>query len=244
VRYSNVSRRATSVILVKMKDLFIFKDEKLWRMALTHRSYVHENPCVGEDNERLEFLGDAILNFLSGSYLYRQHADLGEDELTRRRAALVDEKQLANFAIALELDTQILLGKGALRDGGNKSDNLLSCVFEAMIGAFYLDCNCDVEAVRPAVEALFDSVPPELVNTRADLDAKNRLQEWVQSYIGHILPRYTTEKVGGTDHTPEFASKVYVGDRLYGQSMRNFSSKKEAERAAALDALEQIERML
>ncbi len=227
-----------------MKDLFIFKDEKLWRMALTHRSYVHENPCAGEDNERLEFLGDAILNFLSGSYLYRQHADLGEDELTRRRAALVDEKQLANFAIALELDTQILLGKGALRDGGNKSDNLLSCVFEAMIGAFYLDCNCDVEAVRPAVEALFDSVPPELVNTRADLDAKNRLQEWVQSYIGHILPRYTTEIVGGTDHTPEFASKVYVGDRLYGQSMRNFSSKKEAERAAALDALEQIERML
>lgn len=227
-----------------MKELFVFKDENLLRMALTHRSYVHEHPIVEQDNERLEFLGDAILNFLSGSYLYRQHSELGEDELTRRRAALVDEKQLANFAIALDLDQQILLGKGALRDGGNKSDNLLSCVFEAMIGALYLDRDCDVEAVRPAVEALFASVPPELVNTRADLDAKNRLQEWVQSYIGHTLPRYITEKVGGTDHTPEFASKVYVGDRLYGQSMRNFSSKKEAERAAALDALEQIERML
>jgi ribonuclease-3 len=231
-------------ILINMKNLFVFKDQKLWRMALTHRSYVHENPSAGEDNERLEFLGDAILNFLSGSYLYRQHADLGEDELTRRRAALVDERQLANFAIALGLDTQILLGKGALRDGGNKSENLLSCVFEAIIGAFYLDCNCDVEAVRPAVETLFDSVPPELVNTRADLDAKNRLQEWVQSYIGHVLPSYDTPKVGGTDHLPEYASKVYVGDRLYGQSMRNFSSKKEAERAAALDALAQIERML
>ncbi len=227
-----------------MEDLFVFNDQNLLRMALTHRSYVHENPSMGEDNERLEFLGDAILNFLSGSYLYRQDADLGEDELTRRRAALVDEKQLANFAIALGLDTQILLGRGALRDGGNKSDNLLSCVFEAVIGAFYLDRNCDVEAVRPAVEALFDSVPPELVNTRADLDAKNRLQEWVQSYIGHTLPQYVTEKVGGTDHTPEFESKVYVGDRLYGQSLRNFSSKKEAERAAALDALQQIERML
>ena len=235
---------ATAPEQVMMKDLFIFKDENLLRMALSHRSYVHENAHAGQDNERLEFLGDAILNFLSGSYLYRQHKDLGEDELTRHRSALVDEKQLANFAIALELDTQILLGKGALRDGGNRSDNLLSCAFEAMIGAFYLDRNCDVEAVRPAVEALFDSVPPELVNIRADLDPKNRLQEWVQSYIGHILPRYITEKVGGTDHTPEFASRVYVDDRLYGQSLRNFSSKKEAERAAAIDALEQIERML
>ena len=234
---------ATAPEQVMMKDLFIFKDENLLRMALSHRSYVHENAHAGQDNERLEFLGDAILNFLSGSYLYRQHKDLGEDELTRHRSALVDEKQLANFAIALELDTQILLGKGALRDGGNRSDNLLSCAFEAMIGAFYLDRNCDVEAVRPAVEA-FDSVPPELVNIRADLDPKNRLQEWVQSYIGHILPRYITEKVGGTDHTPEFASRVYVDDRLYGQSLRNFSSKKEAERAAAIDALEQIERML
>ncbi|NUN64725.1 ribonuclease III [Pseudanabaena biceps] len=227
-----------------MKDLFVFRDEKLLKMALTHRSYLHENPHLEEDNERLEFLGDAILNFLSGSYLYRHHADVGEDELTRRRAALVDETQLANFAIALGLDSQILLGRGAVRDGGQKSDNLLSCAFEAMIGAFYLDRDCNVEAVRPAVEALFDSVPPELVNSRADLDAKNRLQEWVQSYIGHILPLYITEKVGGTDHTPEFASKVYVGERLYGYSMRSFPSKKDAERAAALDALAQIERML
>lgn len=227
-----------------MKELFIFKDEKLLRMALTHRSYLHEHLDVGEDNERLEFLGDAILNFLSGAYLYRQHPELGEDELTRRRAALVDERQLANFAIALGLDTQILLGRGALRDGGNKSENLLSCVFEAMIGAFYLDRNCDIEAVRLPVEALFNSVPPELVSSRADLDPKNRLQEWVQSYIGHTLPRYITEKVAGTDHTPEFASTVYVGDRLYGRSLRNFPSKKEAERAAAFDALEQIERML
>jgi ribonuclease-3 len=227
-----------------MKDLFIFKNENLLRMALTHRSYVNENPNGGEDNERLEFLGDAILNFLSGSYLYRQHPDLGEDELTRRRAALVDEKQLAAFAIALELDAQILLGKGALRDGGNKSDNLLSCVFEGMIGALYLDRNCDAESIRPAIEALFDSVPPELVNSRADLDPQNRLIEWVHAHIGHTSPQYITERVAGTDHLPEFASKVYVGDRLYGQSLRNFPSKKEAKRAAATDALAQIERML
>ena len=227
-----------------MKNPFIFNDQQLLRTALTHCSYTHEHPNMGEDNERLEFLGDAILNFISGSYLYRQHPELGEDELTRRRAALVDEKQLANFAIALGLDQQILLGKGALRDGGNKSDNLLSCVFEAVVGAFFLDQGENVEAVRPVIESLFASVPPELVNSRADLDAKNRLQEWVQSHIGHTLPYYDTEKIGGTDHIPEFESKVYVGDRLYGQSIRSFSSKKEAERAAALDALQQIERML
>ena len=227
-----------------MKDLFVFKNENLLRMALTHRSYVNENPNGDEDNERLEFLGDAILNFLSGSYLYRQHPDLGEDELTRRRAALVDEKQLANFAIALGLDAKILLGKGAQRDGGNKSDNLLSCVFEAMIGALYLDRNCNVESIRSAVEALFDSVPPELVSSRADLPPQNRLIEWVHAHIGHTSPRYITERVAGTDHLPEFASKVYVGDLLYGESRRNFSSKKEAERAAATDALAQIERML
>ncbi len=227
-----------------MKNPFIFNNQQLLRTALTHCSYTHEHPDIDEDNERLEFLGDAILNFISGSYLYRQHPELGEDELTRRRAALVDEKQLANFAIALGLDQQILLGKGALRDGGNKSDNLLSCVFEAVVGAFFIDQGGNVEAVRPLIEALFASVPPELVNSRADLDAKNRLQEWVQSHIGHTLPYYDTVKIGGTDHTPEFESKVYVGDRLYGQSIRSFSSKKEAERAAALDALQQIERML
>lgn len=227
-----------------MQSLFIFKNKDLWRMALTHRSYVHENPHIREDNERLEFLGDAILNFLSGSYLYRQYPHLGEDELTRRRAALVNEKQLSNFAIALGLDSQILLGKGALRDGGNKSDNLLSCALEAMIGAFYLDCNSDVEAVRPAVEALFDSVPPELMNSSANLDPKNRFQEWVQSHFGHTLPTYITEKVGGADHLPEYISKVYVGDRLYGQSHGHFSSKKEAARAAAIDALEQLQQIL
>ena len=227
-----------------MKNPFIFHNQQLWQTALTHRSYIHEHPQMGEDNERLEFLGDAILNFISGSYLYRQHPELGEDELTRRRAALVDEKQLANFAIALGLDQQILLGKGAAKDGGNKSDHLLSCVFEAVVGAFFLDQGGNVEAVRPVIESLFASVPPELVNSRADLDAKNRLQEWVQSHIGHTLPHYDTEKIGGTDHIPEFVSRVYVDDRLYGQSLRSFSSKKEAERAAALDALQQIERML
>lgn len=101
-----------------------------------------------------------------------------------------------------------------------------------------------MESIRPAVEVLFNSVPPELVSSRADLPPQNRLIEWVHAHIGHTFPKYITERVAGTDHLPEFASRVYVGDRLYGESRRNFSSKKEAERAAATDALAQIERML
>ncbi len=141
-----------------MHKLLIFDDEKLLRRALTHRSYVHENPGEGEHNERLEFLGDALLNFLSGKYLYSCHPEMGEDELTRRRSALVDEKQLAKFAEEVGLDFRIRLGKGAIRDGGYQNPNLLSSTFEAVIAAYYLDKNLDIEAVRTLIEPLFDSV--------------------------------------------------------------------------------------
>jgi ribonuclease III len=94
------------------------RNEKLLRLALTHRSYVNEKPEEKESNERLEFLGDALLNFLSGDYLYGRHPDMGEDKMTRRRSALVDEKQLAKFAIEIGLDLKMRLGKGAIRDGG------------------------------------------------------------------------------------------------------------------------------
>ncbi|MGC8714714.1 MAG: ribonuclease III family protein, partial [Leptodesmis sp.] len=101
-----------------MHKLLTFNDERLLRQALTHRSYMNENPGETGDNERLEFLGDAILNFISGEYLYQRHPEMGEDEMTRRRAALVDEKQLAKFAIEVGLDFRMRLGQGAIRDGG------------------------------------------------------------------------------------------------------------------------------
>ena len=100
-----------------MHKLLTFHNENLLRHALTHRSYINENP--GEmQNERLEFLGDAILTFLSGEYLYRRHPEMGEDEMTRRRSALVDEKQLAKFAIEVGIDFRMRLGRGAIQDGG------------------------------------------------------------------------------------------------------------------------------
>lgn len=221
-----------------MHKLLIFHDDKLLRTALTHRSYVHENPEAGEHNERLEFLGDAVLNFLSGEYLYRRFPTKGEDELTRRRSALVDEKQLAKFAVEIGLDSRMRLGKGAIRDGGFSNPNLLSSTFEAVVGAYYLDKNSNIEAVRAVVEPLFDSVPEEVFALRANVDSKNRFQEWVQRHVTPTPPKYVTEQVGGSSHAPEFLARVIVGDQVYGVGRGR--SKKIAEMAAAEDALARV----
>jgi len=221
-----------------MHKLLNFNDEKLLRRALTHRSYMNENLEELGDNERLEFLGDAILNFISGEYLYQHHSEMGEDEMTRRRAALVDEKQLARFATEVGLDFRMRLGQGAIKDGGYQNPNLLSSTFEAVIGAYYLDKNRDIEAIRPLVEELFDSVPQGVIVVRSNVDPKNKFQEFAQANGATSPPRYITERIGGTDHAPEFLSKVYVGEKLYGEGRGR--SKKDAEKSAAEDALARL----
>ena len=217
-----------------------FKNEKLLRLALTHRSYVNENPGEGENNERLEFLGDAILTFLSGEYLYKRHPEMGEDELTRRRAALVDEKQLANFAIEVGLKSRMRLGRGAILDGGFTNPNLLSSTFEAFIGAYYLDNNYNIEPVREFVENLFGSVPENVVEIRSNVDSKNRFQEWVQTNISPTPPKYVTVQAGGEAHAPEFLAKVLVNEKEYGEGRGR--SKKDAEKRAAENALANLKR--
>jgi len=218
----------------------MFNDEKLLRRSLTHRSYINENPDEGGDNERLEFLGDAILNFISGEYLYQVHPAMGEDEMTRRRAALVDEKQLARFAIEVGLDFRMRLGQGAIREGGYQNPNLLSSTFEAVIGAYYLDNKRDIEALRPLVEQLFNSVPEEVMVVRSNIDSKNKFQELAQANGAKAPPNYVTEKLGGTDHAPEFLSRVYVDGKLYGEGKGR--SKKDAEKQAAEDAIAKLKK--
>jgi ribonuclease III len=218
-----------------MHELLNFNNQKLLLQALTHRSYVNENTDNIEDNERLEFLGDAILNFLSGDYLYHHNNNMSEEEMTRRRAALVDEKQLAKFAQIVGLNFKMRLGQGAIRDGGFHNPNLLSSTFEAVVGAYYLD-KSDIKQVAKIVEELFDSVPKNLMVARSNVDSKNRFQQWVQANISSTPPKYITEKVEGTpDHSPQFVSKVYVGNQCYGQGQGK--NKKEAEKDAAEDAL-------
>lgn len=221
-----------------MHKLLIFNNPKLLRQALTHRSYINENPGETEDNERLEFLGDAILTFISGEYLYRTHPEMGEDEMTRRRSALVDEKQLARFALEIELDFKLRLGQGVIKQGGYQNPNLLSSAFEAVVGAYYLDHNRDVETLRPLLEELFESVPADLFVVRSSIDSKNKLQEFSQAR--GTIPNYVTEQIGGKDHAPEFVSRVYLDEKLYGEGRG--LRKKEAEKEAANDALVRLKK--
>jgi ribonuclease-3 len=220
-----------------MHKLLTFRNEKLLRQALTHRSYTNENP-EEDHNERLEFLGDAILTFISGDYLYRRYPEIGEDEMTRRRSSLVDEKQLAKFAREVGLDFRMRLGRGAIQEGGFNNPNLQSSTFEAVVGAYYLDNEHDVEAVRPIIESFFDSALPAVKESRSNVDSKNRFQEWVQKEIGPVLPQYVTKHVGGPDHAPEYLAKVSVNGKLYGEGKG--CGKKEAEKRAAENALSQL----
>lgn len=227
----------TSLMADLVPDLPKFNCHNLLLQALTHRSLVRENPRLGDDNERLEFLGDAILTFVSGSYLYRRFPELGEDEMTRRRSALVDEKQLAQFAIALDLGPKLRMSRGVEQMGGRQNPNLLSSAFEAVVGAYYLDQQGDVDIVRPFVEALFDAVPIEELQARSSLDVKNQLQEWAHK-CGLALPKYNTQKIAGQDHNPLFSCQVALGARVLGTGQGR--SKKEAEKAAAANALETL----
>ncbi|OYD94196.1 ribonuclease III [Nostoc sp. 'Peltigera membranacea cyanobiont' 213] len=222
-----------------MYELPKFDNSTLRDQALTHRSYVNEHP-TSKHNERLEFLGDALLNFLSGEYLYKKHREKGEDELTRRRSALVDEKQLAKFAEDLELNSKMRLGNGAIRDGGRQNPNLLSSTFEAIIGAYYEDKEFDIKPVRDFVKQFFDSVPENNVVSRSNIDSKNRFQEWVQSRGITTPPKYNTRQIGGESHTPEFLATVFMGEEEFGEGKGR--NKKDAEKAAAEDALANLEK--
>ncbi|MCT7949297.1 ribonuclease III [Ancylothrix sp. C2] len=221
-----------------MHKILNFRNQQLLLRALTHRSYANENNGECEHNERLEFLGDALLNFLSGEYLYKNHPEMAEDQLTRRRAALVDEKQLARFAEIIGITFKMRLAQGLIKEGGFSNPNLLSSTFEAVVGAYYLDNNSNIEAVRPIVEELFSSVPENVVETRSIVDAKNRFQQWVQANLDPNPPKYETFHAGGLPHAPEFLSKVYVGEKLYGEGKGR--SKKDAEKRAAEDALSRV----
>ncbi len=218
-------------MFIRMHKLLTFNDEKLLHRALTHRSYSNEQLGGASDNERLEFFGDAILSFVSAEYLYQRHPEMREGEMTQRRAVLVDEKQLAKFASEVGLEPKMRLGRGARLDGGSHNSNLLSSTFEAVVGAYYLDKDCNIEAIRYSIYELFDSVPQGANTSYSTIDPKSEFQIFVQKNVATILPRYVTERIGGEDHRPEFSSKVYVGNTLYGEGKG--SNKKQAQKQAA-----------
>ena len=204
---------------------------------MTHKSYANEYPAAGGHNERLEFLGDAILTFLSGELLYKRYPNKSEGELTPLRAALVDEKQLGKFAVALNLDQHLRLSKGVERSGGRTNARLLSSAFEAMIGAYFLDANSNIQVVRAYVEPLFESVVDTLAVSAPNVNFKSRFQAWALEVVGEI-PEYVIIDETGPDHAKEFTAEVQVKGRVYGQGRGR--KKQEAEKQAAQNALDRL----
>nr|MBC8509738.1 ribonuclease III [Chloroflexota bacterium] len=161
-------------------------DYRLISRALTHRSYLNENPDALEDNERLEFLGDAVLDFLVGAWLYNRFPEMSEGQLTRMRSALVRTEQLAEFASQLNLSSAMRLGRGEAESGGRERPALLCATFEALIGAIYL--GADIPAVQQFVEPLLDGNAHQIYASGGMHDPKSKLQEWTQAR-GRGAPR-------------------------------------------------------
>lgn len=215
-----------------------FHDKALLRRALTHRSYINENPdYLLEDNERLEFLGDAVLDFVTGEYLYHHFPEMAEGRLTNLRSALVRTERLAQFALDLKLGDHLFLGRGEEESGGRERLAILCDAFEALLGALYLDSGLDT--TREFIYKIIEPALQDILSLDTAKDAKSRLQELAQSHF-RITPTYRTVKEQGPDHAKEFTVEAVIGDKIYGQG-QGFSKQTAAQAAAeqALDALQQ-----
>ena len=207
-----------------------FRDEAWLADALTHRSFVNEKPNLARaDNERLEFLGDAVLGMSIAALLAEVHPDAGEGELTRLRADVVCEASLARVAIQLQLGEALRLGRGEERSGGREKPRLLASAMEAVVGAVLADGGAT--AALALVERLFAE---QVRGASAERDAKSRLQERVQSERGRT-PTYRVLASSGPDHARVFRVAVVVDDDVLGEGEGR--SKGEAESRAAEDAL-------
>jgi ribonuclease-3 len=215
-----------------------FHNSNLLLRALTHPSYVNEHPeDETGDNQRLEFLGDAVLDFVAGAWVYRHYRDFDEGRMTRLRACLVRTETLAQLATLVGIGQALRLGRGEEEAGGRERDANLCDAFEALTGALYLDGG--LEAVESFVEPLIGPVARATLAAEADLDAKSRLQEWSQAELG-ITPRYRIVAEDGPDHAKTFVAEVLVGKEVMGHGSGR--SKQAAEQAAAEVAWESLSR--
>jgi len=214
---------------VEEKLGYIFQDPRLLELALTHRSVAHE---PRSNNERLEFLGDAVLQLTVSTYLYRRFPDMPEGELAKVRSLLVRESTLASIARELELDRYLQVGEGEKRSGAQQRDSLLCDVVEAVYGAIYLD-----GGFAQAEQVILRHLPAWDAEEIALLDAKSTLQEYFQQRAKK-LPMYTLVQETGPDHDKRFVVEVHFeGERL---GTGSGTTKKEAEQEAARAALARL----
>ena len=207
-----------------------FQNRELLSEALNHSSYANEHKGGLGSNERLEFLGDSVLGFVSAEYLFRLHADLPEGDLTRMRAALVCEQSLYEVAKTLELGSYLRLGRGEEAGGGRKRQSILADAVEAVFAAVYLDGG--IEKARELIIRVLLSQAPAAEERK---DYKTTLQEVVQRRSGQVLTYHMVDQ-SGPDHNKKFLFEVRLNDRPVGRGEGR--SQKEAEQAAARDALE------
>ena len=228
--------------MTEIKDLerklgIEFRDKSLLHRALIHRSYLNEHPDFPlEDNERLEFLGDAVLDFVTGEYLYHRFPELREGPLTSLRSALVRRDTLAQFARQLDLGNFLLMGHGEAESGGRERPATLCAAFEALVGALYLDQG--LESLDDMLEPLVTPEVAHILRDETHKDAKSLLQEMAQARM-HRTPRYVTVGESGPDHAKIFTVQVKIGGEVYGEGYG--PSKQQAAQAAAQEALERLE---
>lgn len=207
-----------------------FQDKSLLKCALTHSSFVNEQKINKNDNyERLEFLGDAVLELVSSDFLYREHPKVPEGELTKLRASMVCEPALAFCARDLELEQFILLGKGEENTGGRGRDSITSDVMEAVIGAIYLD-----GGMEPAKAFIYRFVLSDLEDKRLFYDSKSNLQELIQGTLKKDF-HYVLLEESGPEHDKTFVSEIIMENECLGRG--SGKTKKAAEQQAAYRAL-------
>lgn len=211
-----------------------FKNQALLKQAFTHRSYINENRDFGlAHNERLEFLGDAVLELVITDFLYRKMKDSDEGELTSLRSALVNADTCARVATNLGANEFLLLSKGEAKDTGRARQYILANTLEAIIGAIYVDQNYEV--AKDFILKHITSLVDEILKDGTWIDPKSLFQEKAQELKGQT-PAYKTVKESGPDHDKHFTVQVTVGTDIYGEG--EGKSKQDAEQAAARQALE------
>lgn len=211
----------------------IFKDKSLLKQAFTHRSYINENRSSGLlHNERLEFLGDAVLELVVTDYLYGRMKESDEGDLTSLRSALVNADTCSLVAQTLGMNDYLLLSKGEAKDNGRARQYILANTLEALIGAIYIDQG--YESAKKFILMHVVSSTEHIIKEGAWIDSKSLFQEKAQDEMGQT-PQYKTLKESGPDHDKHFTVGVYVGNDLLGEG--DGKSKQDAEQEAARAAL-------
>ena len=215
------------------KNKLDFHDKALLEQAFVHRSYINENKASGlSHNERLEFLGDAVLELVITDFLYKKYPVKPEGDLTAYRSALVNADTCAGIATGLGMGEYLMLSKGESKDVGRARQYILANALEALIGAIYLDLGLD--KAKDFIEKNFTPLIEDIISGRSFIDAKSLFQEKAQEFDG-VTPSYKTVKESGPDHEKKFTVGVYVGKELVATG--EGESKQDAEQFAARQAL-------